>query len=255
MSEQEKWIDRLVACTGWSETKNEGEAMALGAVTFEIPALLLTDPSCNSMTLWPIETLVVAPIARFAELLSRPGVNAEALGRSALDKGCERLEVIDFDALDARWASWQAENAKKPSLMHSWSAVHPFLGVGMMCRNSANYMVAGLGELVSLDPLRGERSAMMLMKIKAKPVSESNFGEAFSRVISFMEKEMGPLPLYHQAAGSQKCPPGWTKPAELDRDWASGLEFWVGAQRAKSLAQELSGACDQAHQIGRKPGL
>lgn len=255
MSEQTKWMDRLVACTGWTEAKKEGEAMALGAVSFELPALLLSDPSCSPLTLWPIETLVVAPLARFAALLSNSGVDEEALGRSALGKDWERTEIIDFDGLDARWASWQVENAKKPSLMRSWSSVHPFLGVGMMCRNSANYMAAGLGELVSLDPLRGAREAMMLMKFKAKPVSESNFGLAFSTAISFMERELGPLPLYHQTAGSQKCPPGWTRPAEISRDWPSGVDFWVGAGRAQSLAQELSAECGQNHQVGRKLGL
>ena len=169
---------RLIDATMWSEDSRG--LLPLGAVSFELPVLVL-DPSC--MGVWPVWVLGCAPLAA---ILTQIESAEKAKAWSSLALGASFLEVKSIDVKLIEQAQKDGSGKRFPGML---MGVH--MGFMSLCRNNANFMQAACGESVELDRMRGG-NAMLCARLKSKELRVQDVNAMLEHLFKTVKATWGP---------------------------------------------------------------
>ena len=220
--EVDAWLEAAEHATGWPMAQDPS---AIGALALRF--VLKAPPGEDGL----IEGEYEAQILACARLRQLAGVFCQDQGALSLGRevGACQGDVVDFEQClrdEELLGEKRAAGAPNRSLF-----------IASICRNSANYMQAGLGELVSLDPLRGEASAMLVARLSFDPIESDAFPQAAAMAMERLRQALGPACFFHVAGGAKY----WSKGALAQKmlGWPSSVQAWESLAWAQSESEAL----------------
>ena len=211
------WVDELLNVTCWSPGDGYPK---LGAISFDIPYKKKSDISKGADVKWSVSTLVVAPLTVFA-LADVSNVSWRDF--KLFDKELSS-KWIDINKLKGHILTMESEFLLS-QIKKDKTVIHPYLELSSLVRNKANYMGAGIGQLVSLD--LHEIDVMFLGSWVSAFESESGFKNCFYNAISVLDKRLGSCMRIYQLPSQKYMTPSSLNSQIQDKSWPKSHSEWL----------------------------